>query len=192
MWAVRVAKPIGPRCWKTNMVWIVRAFLPMEQQFDFFSVTPDPRQQLMGMDQSEIKTISLDEAFRRTKEYEKHIKSAQWRNTREQMFKLRGKKCEQCDATIDLELHHKTYERFGREGPKDLQILCKRHHKIADRKREEDNQREFEALCENTRYENARHTFLTKKYGEMYCPDIFMNQEFEDWLERKLEREWLV
>ena len=89
-----------------------------------------------------------------------------------------------------MELHHITYERFGREVPSDLKILCKRHHEIADREREEENRIEFEALCENTRYENARHTFLTKKYGEMYCADEYMNQEFDDWLERKQSREW--
>jgi hypothetical protein len=163
----------------------------MEHQFDLFASAPVPRPKANPLQQPSKKPGSLDEAFRRTAAYEKHIRSAQWRNTREQMFKLRGKKCEECDATTDLELHHNTYERFGREAPSDLKILCKRHHEIADRVREEENQREFEALCENTRYENARDTFLTKKYGEGYYPDMYMSQEFDDWLEKKRDREWL-
>lgn len=103
------------------------------------------------------------------------------------MFKLRGQKCERCDACTGLELHHKTYERFGRELPSDLEILCKRHHEEADRKREAALKRAFEELCETSRYENARHTFFTKVYGECYYPDESMYQRFDEWIEKRRE-----
>lgn len=162
----------------------------MEQQFDFFASKPTPPPKPSGSTPTSSRAGSLDAAFRRTAEYERYMRSAKWRNVREQMFKLRGKKCERCDATTDLELHHKTYERFGNELPSDLAILCKPHHEIADWEREQRNQREFEELCENTRYGNARDTFLTKKYGENYYDDGYMSQEFDEWLERKREDSW--
>lgn len=158
-------------------------------QLDLFGPTPAPKGKQPDARESSH-SVSLDSAFRRTAEYERHIRSAQWRNTREYMFKLRGKKCERCDSTTDLELHHKTYERFGRELPRDLEILCKLHHAAADREREETLAQEFEELCENSRYENAKHTFLTKVYGEFYYPTEEMERRFDEWLEKKRLDEW--
>src|SRR4051812_24840716 len=39
--------------------------------------------------------------------------------------------CARCPQTNSLQLHHKTYERLGRELDADLELLCKRcHHKL--------------------------------------------------------------
>ena len=35
-----------------------------------------------------------------------------------------------------MEVHHKTYERLGKERRSDLEVLCPRCHRIADRERE--------------------------------------------------------
>lgn len=104
------------------------------------------------------------------------------------MFKLRGKKCERCPATSDLELHHLTYERFGREGPRDLEILCPSCHDRADRERVAELERTFEERCESTRYHNAKETYLEKVYGGYRAP--WMDQEFDEWLDRKREAEF--
>jgi hypothetical protein len=99
------------------------------------------------------------------------------------MFKLRGKKCERCPSTCDLELHHLTYERFGREQPSDLQILCPVCHDRADQERMEASETVFQDDCETTRY--ARETYLEKVYGGFRAS--WMDEEFDAWLEKKCE-----
>lgn len=129
-------------------------------------------------------------AFELSIAYQNHIRSARWKNTREMMFKLRGKKCEHCESTSNLEIHHKTYERFGHELPNDLEILCKPHHDEADRLRKILQQRAFEELCASSADSNAKETYLSKVYGDGYR-DESMYQEAQEWLDRKREeRAW--
>jgi len=58
--------------------------------------------------------------------YALYIKSAEWRKKREAKLKSVGKRCEniRCRSEFNLECHHKTYVRLGREKLRDLQILC--------------------------------------------------------------------
>lgn len=54
-----------------------------------------------------------------------------WRRIRFKILQERGRHCEQCGAGDYLEVHHKTYERFGgREWPEDLEILCTDCHAL--------------------------------------------------------------
>ena len=65
--------------------------------------------------------------------YDRHIKSARWRNMRRDLMRWRGAKCERCGrAKVRLCLHHKTYARFGNETPTDVELLCCVCHKPAD------------------------------------------------------------
>jgi hypothetical protein len=41
---------------------------------------------------------------------------------------LAGYRCERCEGKRDLEVHHRTYERLGREWDQDLEVLCCRCH----------------------------------------------------------------
>jgi 5-methylcytosine-specific restriction endonuclease McrA len=68
-------------------------------------------------------------------EYHRHIRSARWRNMKRDMMRLRGKHCERCGEGEPLHLHHKTYERLGRELTTDLELLCCVCHAKADRER---------------------------------------------------------
>jgi hypothetical protein len=121
-------------------------------------------------------------------QYEKHIRSTRWKNTRVTIIKMRGEKCERCPRTTGLELHHKTYERLGHESPSDLELLCQICHKDADRQREAKGR----ATRERARHNRALDTYASKKYGDEWqdrldCDEI--EEEFERWLERK-EEEW--
>jgi 5-methylcytosine-specific restriction endonuclease McrA len=45
-------------------------------------------------------------------------------------MKLRDSKCDHCGRrTHFLELHHRTYERLGRELITDLELLCEQCHR---------------------------------------------------------------
>ena len=47
-------------------------------------------------------------------------------------------RCQQCGATANLEVHHWTYERFGRELMSDLGTLCYDCHRQVHRESEGD------------------------------------------------------
>lgn len=115
--------------------------------------------------------------------YNAHLKSAQWKNTRRDLFRLRGRKCEVCGKpSLSLEVHHLNYDRLGKEAPSDLQIVCKPCHEEADRKRE----RKMANERESRRISNAFHTWFEKKtgYDSWYATEADYD-EFDEWLERK-------
>ncbi len=60
--------------------------------------------------------------------YKQYLLSPEWSNIRLDLFQVRGKKCERCNSTYRLQIHHKTYENVFNEEPEDLEILCKRCH----------------------------------------------------------------
>jgi hypothetical protein len=112
--------------------------------------------------------------------YDEYIASAQWRRLRAMVIEIRGRVCEKCGSgSPSLEVHHKTYERFGRERDSDLLVVCKSCHKAADRERAEDTyfnslESQFQAYCV------TRFGFVSS--GEAEC-EMFMK-----WKEKKERR----
>lgn len=47
---------------------------------------------------------------------------------REDTFKQYGRECCKCKKKKNLHVHHKTYERLGKEHLNDLMVLCKDCH----------------------------------------------------------------
>jgi phage terminase large subunit GpA-like protein len=120
--------------------------------------------------------------------YEAHIRSARWRNMKLDMIRLRGDRCEHCGRQTTLHLHHKTYERLGRELIADLELLCARCHQAADKKREQQGAIRSAAAM----YDAAMDTYASKKYGddwETRIGDERLSDEFDEWLERKESEE---
>jgi 5-methylcytosine-specific restriction endonuclease McrA len=60
--------------------------------------------------------------------YYDYIVSPAWYARRRQLFDKRGEKCELCGNPEDLQVHHLTYKRLGKEHAEDLQILCRGCH----------------------------------------------------------------
>jgi 5-methylcytosine-specific restriction endonuclease McrA len=62
--------------------------------------------------------------------YATYISSANWRHSGARLGELKaaGFRCRTCNASDSLEVHHRTYERFGRELMSDLTTLCRRCH----------------------------------------------------------------
>jgi len=64
------------------------------------------------------------------KDYNRYIRSDDWKAKREQRKKLDGNKCRNCGSKIGLEVHHKDYCGLGKEDVKsDLVTLCSDCHK---------------------------------------------------------------
>ncbi len=67
--------------------------------------------------------------------YMDYIHSEAWHKKRKRKLKEANYICEQCGASGALQVHHKTYDRLGREWMKDLEVLCPACHAKADRRR---------------------------------------------------------
>jgi hypothetical protein len=127
----------------------------------------------------------------RSEFYQAYINSEAWHKLKERIIKQRGYLCQKCGAnTVQLELHHLTYDRLGHELDTDLQLLCSWCHVQADQVRRAVNQAASEERITNARYYNAMDTYIRKVYGAHYVdrPRDYMIREFDKWLEEK-ERE---
>jgi 5-methylcytosine-specific restriction endonuclease McrA len=119
--------------------------------------------------------------------YDKYLRSTRWKNIRKDMMKLRKSSCERCGRQApSLDVHHKTYDRLGRELIADLELLCQSCHVEADRERAQAGaDRSAQALL------TARIAgFAASKYGEDWEDRIDPDQageEFFGWLERRGE-----
>jgi len=61
--------------------------------------------------------------------YQVYITSSRWRNSPARIGELRaaGHRCRVCyrpDTEVELQVHHRTYERLGCELPGDLLCMC--------------------------------------------------------------------
>lgn len=68
-------------------------------------------------------------------EYEIYLASRKWADMRHMKLMAAGFVCERCgisNHSVDLQVHHLTYERLGRERMTDLQVLCPECHVGAD------------------------------------------------------------
>lgn len=72
---------------------------------------------------------------RHSKLYNEYMPSGAWRKKKIEVFKHYGRACANCGSRNNLQVHHKTYKRLGRERLSDLQVLCRECHRIADMKR---------------------------------------------------------
>ena len=72
---------------------------------------------------------------RRRVDYDAHLGSAAWRNStaREEELRLSGHRCRVCDRGppgVRLDVHHRNYDRLGRERVEDLTTLCRECHVV--------------------------------------------------------------
>jgi hypothetical protein len=119
-----------------------------------------------------------DQLWRRR--YFEHVNSARWRNMRKDIVRLRGNKCERCGTnSSSLQLHHKNYERLGKELTSDLELLCLPCHATADRERAERGR----AKSASALYAAGLDTYASKKYGDdwAWCRDPDrVEEEYDD------------
>lgn len=64
--------------------------------------------------------------------YNRQLKSKEWKNFRKKVFKIKGKKCEICGSTKQLNIHHPFYTKgklAWQYNPSDMMVLCRDCHK---------------------------------------------------------------
>ncbi len=69
-------------------------------------------------------------------DYSSYIQSEQWHARRRARLDFARRRCEICNRSENLEVHHRTYERLGNEELEDLLVVCSRchdtfHHRLA-------------------------------------------------------------
>jgi hypothetical protein len=69
-----------------------------------------------------------------TPDYLKYLQSTAWKSKRFEAFRFHGRKCNRCQSTKRLHVHHLIYFRLGNELMSDLEVLCFRCHE-AEHKR---------------------------------------------------------
>lgn len=114
-----------------------------------------------------------------TQQYREYLQSLQWHAKREAALRRCGGACQKCRATKDLEVHHKHYETFGREGPDDLEVLCIPCHDRADEERRRVNHRS-----------KGMATYARKKYGDDWRDSADLDsiaEEFAEWRESRAD-----
>lgn len=62
--------------------------------------------------------------------YAAYRRSSHWRDIRRQALERDGHCCTTCKGTVKLEVHHRTYERVGKELLEDVIVLCQRCHAV--------------------------------------------------------------
>jgi len=65
--------------------------------------------------------------------YDKYLLSPHWRAFRQKILKGWDYKCCWCNSPDQLEVHHRTYERLGKEKMNDCVCLCDGCHVSAER-----------------------------------------------------------
>jgi hypothetical protein len=128
-----------------------------------------------------VKKSGKKKSFRSKEEY---YKSSEWETVRVFALHRANHRCERCGSAGVLQVHHVTYDNLFNEKPEDLEVLCKRCHDEADRRRAEDSRRD-----------SAFETYMDKIYGE--DRELFDSWEeeaeeekFDAWYERKRLEDW--
>ncbi len=56
--------------------------------------------------------------------YADYIQSERWREKALEAKRRAGFRCQGCNASANLQSHHRTYDNLGNEPPEDLTVLC--------------------------------------------------------------------
>jgi hypothetical protein len=59
---------------------------------------------------------------------EVYLRSDHWQEVRKAALERAGRRCQVCNGDKQLDVHHRTYERKGREEPGDVTVLCRKCH----------------------------------------------------------------
>lgn len=70
------------------------------------------------------------DTFMRTMPYPKYLKTDHWSRCRKRALEAAGHRCQLCNSTHRLQVHHRTYERRGNESPDDVIVLCSACHQL--------------------------------------------------------------
>lgn len=110
--------------------------------------------------------------------YSDYLTSPHWKQKREERLRIDNWKCQFCGSISNLNVHHLTYERKGRENAEnDLITLCEHCHSRLHDQMKRINERSDKVVSEinaeiNMALEKIKRKFVTKQsrlLGEILC-----------------------
>ena len=93
----------------------------------------------------------------------KHPNPKHWKDVREEALLRDKNRCVSCNQKENLEVHHRTYERFGNEKLSDVYVLCKTCHKLFTKKNKQTRDSEKKKVVEIANYERKNYEYLKEK-----------------------------
>jgi predicted HNH restriction endonuclease len=67
--------------------------------------------------------------------YEEYLKSPRWKELKNQALLKSGNKCQVCNSSFKLNVHHREYPKLWGEEPQSfLTVLCNKCHKLFHKK----------------------------------------------------------
>lgn len=95
---------------------------------------PDGRPSNIAKNMKDAERIAIDEIVNLLGgdrvDYYEYIKSAEWKSKADAAKERAGGKCQICNKAGNLNAHHRTYERLGKELPEDITVLCRDCHEL--------------------------------------------------------------
>lgn len=61
-------------------------------------------------------------------EYRAYLQTDHWQHVRTRALERAAHRCQVCNASSELDVHHRTYVRLGAEADGDLTVLCRDCH----------------------------------------------------------------
>lgn len=74
--------------------------------------------------------LFVDDDYYKKMPYRKYLNTYHWKQLRDLKLSEVDNRCQICYNSIQLNVHHRTYERLGHEKLSDLTVLCKECHEI--------------------------------------------------------------
>jgi len=79
----------------------------------------------------EIEDLDKETRAEQNRKYMKFMSSDKWDMIRQSTFSLKGKECEKCHSTKNLQIHHISYnDELEWVKEKDLMVLCRKCHNV--------------------------------------------------------------
>lgn len=85
--------------------------------------------------------VQIEQETEKSVRYREYIQSTTWRKKAEEAKARAGNRCQVCNrsrAEVQLEAHHRTYERLGNELSEDITVLCRDCHQLYEDKKRTD------------------------------------------------------
>lgn len=87
--------------------------------------------ELMGIfDAADRFTEDVYMTHMKTMPYQQYLGTNHWQIVRKHALEAAGNRCQICNSTRRLQVHHRTYDRRGNEALDDVIVLCSECHRL--------------------------------------------------------------
>lgn len=115
---------------KNNCLWVkVNADKLKKIHEDYGHKIPASKKQARALNKSGTEELTATAQELKTMPYQLYLQTDHWQSMRKAAMANAQYRCQVCNTNNDtLDVHHRTYERRGREHPSDLTVLCRYCH----------------------------------------------------------------